>query len=189
MTQRRLRVSRNALSAPAETRQHRTTTTPAAAFGLLAMAGIALLPPPLTGHSASAANHEVAVTGVALHVAAIAPWVGGLAVVGAHALLGRDKLPIMAERFSRMALWCYVTVGASGMVNVISRLPSPSELVTTDYGRLALGKIIAFAALGWFGWWHRERTIPALHDRKPRAFARLAAVEAAVMAATTAGGR
>ncbi|MEU9020696.1 cytochrome c oxidase assembly protein [Actinomadura sp. NPDC048394] len=162
----------------------RTTTTPAAAFGLLAMAGIALLPPPLTGHSASAANHEVAVTGVALHVAAIAPWVGGLAVVGAHALLGRDKLPIMAERFSRMALWCYITVGASGMVNVISRLPSPSELFTTDYGRLALGKIIAFAVLGWFGWWHRERTIPALHDRKPRAFARLAAVEAAVMAAT-----
>ena len=60
----------------------RTTTTPARRFGLLAMAGIALLPPPLTGHSASAANHAIATTGVALHVAAVAPWVGGLAVVG-----------------------------------------------------------------------------------------------------------
>ncbi|MER7543976.1 cytochrome c oxidase assembly protein [Actinomadura sp.] len=162
----------------------RTTTTPAAAFGLLAMAGIALLPAPLTGHSASAANHSTAVTGVALHVAAVAPWVGGLAVVGAHALLRRDRLPIMADRFSRMALWCYITVGASGLVNVIVRLPDPAELVTTDYGRLALGKIVAFGVLGWFGWWHRTRTLPAVDARRPGAFARFASVEAAVMAAT-----
>ncbi|WP_301176449.1 bifunctional copper resistance protein CopD/cytochrome c oxidase assembly protein [Actinomadura geliboluensis] len=162
----------------------RTTTTPAAAFGLLAMAGIALLPAPLTGHSASAANHSVATTGVALHVAAVAPWVGGLAIVGAHALLRRDRLPVMAERFSRMALWCYITVGVSGLVNVIARLPDPAELATTNYGRLALGKIVAFGVLGWFGWWHRERTLPALAAGKPGAFARFGSVEAAVMAAT-----
>ncbi|WUH96577.1 bifunctional copper resistance protein CopD/cytochrome c oxidase assembly protein [Spirillospora sp. NBC_00431] len=162
----------------------RTTTTPAAAFGLLALAGIGLLPAPLTGHSASAANHTVATTGVALHVAAVAPWVGGLAVVGVHALLRRDRLPVMADRFSRMALWCYVVVGASGLVNVISRLPDPAELVETDYGRLALGKIALFCALGWFGWWHRNRTLPAVAEGRPWSFARLASVEAAVMAAT-----
>ncbi|MGH3244564.1 MAG: cytochrome c oxidase assembly protein [Spirillospora sp.] len=161
----------------------RTTTTPAAAFGLLALAGIALLPAPLTGHSASAANHTVATTGVALHVAAVAPWVGGLAVVGVHALLRRDRLPVMADRFSRMALWCYIIVGASGLVNVISRLPDPAELVQTDYGRLALGKIALFCALGWFGWWHRNRTLPAVAEGRPWSFARLASVEAAVMAA------
>ncbi|TMR05042.1 copper resistance protein CopD [Actinomadura soli] len=161
----------------------RTTTTPAAAFGLLALAGIALLPAPLTGHSASAANHTVATTGVALHVAAVAPWVGGLAVVGVHALLRRDRLPVMADRFSRMALWCYVIVGASGLVNVIARLPDPVEMVETNYGRLALGKIAAFCALGWFGWWHRSRTLPALEAGKPWSFARLASVEAAVMGA------
>ncbi|GAA0592127.1 cytochrome c oxidase assembly protein [Actinomadura welshii] len=162
----------------------RTTTTPAAAFGLLATAGIALLPAPLTGHSASAANHAVATTGVALHVAAVAPWVGGLAVLAVHAMLRRDKLPVMAERFSRMALWCFIVVGASGMVNVIARLPDPVELVETNYGRLALGKIIAFGALGWFGWWHRNRTLPALAERKPMAFTRFATVETVVMAAT-----
>ena len=162
----------------------RTTATPAAAFGLLAMAGIALLPAPLTGHSASAANHTVATTGVALHVAAVAPWVGGLAIVGAHALLRRDRLPVMAERFSRMALWCFITAGASGMVNVVARLPDPAELVETNYGRLALGKIVLFCLLGWFGWWHRTRTLPALADRRPWSFARFASVEAAVMAAT-----
>ncbi|TDC89478.1 bifunctional copper resistance protein CopD/cytochrome c oxidase assembly protein [Actinomadura sp. 7K507] len=162
----------------------RTTATPAAAFGLLVMAGIALLPAPLTGHSSSAANHSVATTGVALHVAAVAPWVGGLAIVGAHALLRRDRLPVMAERFSRMALWCFITVGASGMVNVIARLPDPVELVETNYGRLALGKIVFFCVLGWFGWWHRNRTLPALADRRPWSFTRFASVEVAVMAAT-----
>ncbi|HEY8481399.1 MAG TPA: cytochrome c oxidase assembly protein [Spirillospora sp.] len=162
----------------------RTTTTSAGAFGLLAMAGIALLPAPLTGHSASAANHAVATTGVALHVAAVAPWVGGLAVVAVHAMLRRDKLATMAERFSRMALWCFVTVGVSGLVNVIARLPEPADLIATSYGRLALGKIVAFGALGWFGMWHRSRTLPALADRKPLAFTRFAVVEAVVMAAT-----
>ncbi|MEW2352932.1 bifunctional copper resistance protein CopD/cytochrome c oxidase assembly protein [Spirillospora sp. NPDC029432] len=162
----------------------RTAATPAAAAGLLALSAIALLPPPLTGHSSSAANHSVAVTGVALHVLAVAPWVGGLAIVGVHALSRRDRLGVMAERFSRMALWCYITVGVSGLVNVIARMPDPAELVSTNYGRLALGKVVAFAALGWFGWWHRRRTLPALAARKPGAFARLATVEVAVMAAT-----
>ncbi|WP_433325822.1 cytochrome c oxidase assembly protein [Spirillospora sp. CA-294931] len=162
----------------------RTSTTPAAAFGLLAMAVVALLPPPLTGHSASAANHSAATTGTALHVVAIAPWVGGLLLLGVHALSGAGKLDVMADRFSRMALWCYIAVGASGFVNVIVRLPDPNELLSTDYGRLALGKVVFFALLGWFGWWHRGRTLPALAARKPGAFTRLASVEAAVMAAT-----
>ncbi|MFP3968909.1 bifunctional copper resistance protein CopD/cytochrome c oxidase assembly protein [Actinomadura fulvescens] len=162
----------------------RTTATPGAAFGLLVLAMAALLPPPLTGHAASAANHSVAVTGVALHVAAVVPWVGGLGLLVVHALTRRDKLEVMADRFSRMALWCYVIVGTSGLVNVIARLPDPAELLSTDYGRLALGKIAFFVVLGWFGWWHRERTLPAVAARKPLAFTRLAGVEAAVMAAT-----
>src|SRR5690606_15442896 len=57
-------------------------------------------------------------------------------------------------------------------------------LIETDYGRLALAKIIAFAALGWFGWWHRTRTLPRLTAREPLAFTRFATVETAVMAAT-----
>ncbi|WP_233358616.1 bifunctional copper resistance protein CopD/cytochrome c oxidase assembly protein [Thermomonospora amylolytica] len=161
----------------------RTTATPGGALGLLALAMVALLPPPLTGHAASAANHSVAVTGLALHVAAVAPWVGGLAMLGRHALTGGGRLETMADRYSRMALWCYVAVGVSGMANVIARLPDPAQLLTGDYGRLALAKIVAFGLLGWFGWWHRRRTLPALADRRTGAFARLATVEAAVMAA------
>lgn len=166
----------------------RTTVTPAGALGLLVVAVIALLPAPLTGHSAASSNHSLAVMGLALHVAAVAPWVGGLAVLVRHALTGGDRLPVMAGRFSRMALGCYVTVAVSGVANIISRLPDPAELLTTDYGRLALGKIVAIGALGLFGYWHRERTLPALAGQgaangRRSAFARLATVEVAVMTA------
>jgi hypothetical protein len=55
--------------------------------------------------------------------------------------------------------------------------------VTGDYGRLALAKMAAFALLGWFGWWHRRRTLPGVAAGSASAFTRLAAVEALVMAA------
>jgi putative copper resistance protein D len=168
-----------------------TTATAAGALGLLAVAIVALLPPPLTGHSASSPNHSVAVVGLALHIAAVVPWVGGLAVLAWHALRspGRRKQPreglgIAADRFSRLALWCYVTVGFTGAANAVSRLPDPAQLLTTDYGRLILIKLAAFCVLGWAGWLHRNQTLPAVAAGKPRAFARLAAVEAAIMAGT-----
>jgi cytochrome c oxidase assembly factor CtaG/putative copper export protein len=172
----------------------RTTTTPGAAMGLLALAFFALLPPSLTGHSASSANPEVAVTGVALHIAAVVPWVGGLAMLAWHALAGggaraapdagTTTLEIAAGRFSRMALWCYVAVGVSGLAIAVVSLPHPSGLYTTDYGRLMLVKTAAFVSLGYLGWIHRRHTLPAVAARKPRAFARLAAVESAMMAGT-----
>ncbi|MCW2897851.1 MAG: copper resistance domain protein [Streptosporangiaceae bacterium] len=168
----------------------RTSATPGSALGLLVVSGLALMPPSLTGHSAASPNHSVAIVGLALHIAAVTPWVGGLAVLCWHAWAetGRsgtgEGLAVATSRFSRMALWCYVTVGISGLANVISRLPDPAELITSNYGRIALAKIVAFVVLGWLGWWHRGRTLPAVAARRPRAFARLATVEAAVMAAT-----
>jgi putative copper resistance protein D len=174
----------------------RTAATPGSAAGLLVVALIALLPPPLTGHSAASPNHELAISGLALHVAALAPWVGGLLLLGWHAARGGDHLGVAASRFSRMALWCFVAVGISGAANVVSRLPNPAELVTSDYGRLILTKVTLFTVLGVLGWYHRERTLPAIMAHNPKGyprpavrrppwpFVRLAAGEAAVMAVT-----
>ncbi|HXA61777.1 MAG TPA: cytochrome c oxidase assembly protein [Streptosporangiaceae bacterium] len=162
----------------------RTTVTAGATLGLLAAAVIAVLPPPLTGHSASSPNHSLAVTGVALHIGAVVPWVGGLAILAWHALGKGDRLGLAAARFSRMALYCYVVVGISGVVNAVTRLPDPAGLFTSAYGQLILVKAIAFAVLGWFGWLHRTRTLPAVAEGRPYAFARLAAVETAVLAGT-----
>ncbi|MCD0451048.1 bifunctional copper resistance protein CopD/cytochrome c oxidase assembly protein [Actinocorallia sp. API 0066] len=162
----------------------RTVDTPAAALGLLFLAFVALLPPALTGHSASSPNHSVAMIGLALHLASVVPWVGGLAVLTWHALTKGRLLETAASRFSRLALWCAIVVGLSGLASTISRLPDPVQLVETDYGRLLLAKMAAFAVLVWIGWRHREWTVPMIADRKPLAFTRLAVVEAAIMAAT-----
>ncbi|MGW3352794.1 cytochrome c oxidase assembly protein [Nonomuraea rubra] len=153
------------------------------AAGLLGMALMALLPPVLTGHSASSPNHSMAITGLGLHLVALALWVGGLAAVTVHALGGRTDLAVVAGRFSRLALWCLVAVGVSGVASTAARLTEPGQLVSSAYGLLILAKTAALAVLGGFGWLHRRRTLVALNAGRPGAFARLATGEVVLMAA------
>jgi putative copper resistance protein D len=49
-------------------------------------------------------------------------------------------------------------------------------------------KVAAFVALGGFGWWHRQRSLPQLQRQQPHAFGRFATVEAGVMVAAIAIG-
>src|SRR5260370_17986164 len=94
-------------------------------MGVMVRAFFARLPPPRPGAWGSSGKPEVAVTGVALPIAAVVPWVGGLAMLAWHALAGggaraapdagTTTLEIAAGRFSRVALWCYVAVGVSGL--------------------------------------------------------------------------
>jgi putative copper resistance protein D len=174
----------------------RTASTPGSAAGLLFVALAALLPPPLTGHSAASPNHELAISGLAMHVTALAPWVGGLMLLAWHAAHSGDHLGIAARRFSRMALWCFIAVGVSGVANVMSRLPDPAQLFSSNYGRLILVKVVLFTVLGLVGRQHRERTLPALMAHNPKGyprprvsrppwpFVRLVAGEIVLMAAT-----
>lgn len=165
----------------------RTAGSLNAAGGLLALAVVALIPVPLTGHAATSPNHELAVTSLALHVGAVTLWAGGLAALLPYALRGGEHVATAAQRFSRMALWCYVAVGVSGVLNAVARLTSPADLVTSRYGLLICAKAVAFLILGYAGWLHRSRTLPALAEKdaaKRRLFARLAAVEVVIMGAT-----
>lgn len=162
----------------------RGAITAGAALGLLGFSVVTLLPPTLTGHASSSPNHGLATDAVSLHVVTLALWVGGLVVLALHAVRGAPQLDIAAARFSRLALWCYVGVGASGVFSVLARLTSFSDLWTSAYGVLVVAKIIAFVLLGYAGWWHRERTIGALAKGSPGSFARLAGGEALLMVAT-----
>lgn len=151
-----------------------------AAAAVLAI--IALLPPAFTGHAAGAGNHQIAVTSLALHVAAASVWVGGLVSL---LLVRRAKnLPEVASRYSRLALMCFVAVAVSGAANAWVRLGAWHQLFASTYGVLILGKIVALSALCALGAWHRRRTLPALRDGDRRAFIRLAAAEIVVFAAT-----
>lgn len=162
----------------------RGAITAGAALGLLGFSVVTLLPPTLTGHASSSPNHGLATDAVSLHVVTLALWVGGLVVLALHAVRGAPQLDIAAARFSRLALWCYVGVGASGVFSVLARLTSFSDLWTSAYGVLVVAKVIAFVLLGYAGWWHRERTIGALAKGSPGSFARLAGGEALLMVAT-----
>ncbi|MEU8040637.1 cytochrome c oxidase assembly protein [Streptosporangium sp. NPDC049078] len=159
----------------------RGAITAGAAGGLLVLALATMLPPALTGHSASSPNHDLATTGVAVHLVVLALWVGGLGVLCAHALRRQPHLEIAAARFSSLALWCFVGVGLSGLFSVLARLSAISELFTSAYGLLLLAKTAAFALLGAVGWWHRTRTLPLLAAGGSGTFLRFAGGEIVVM--------
>ncbi|GAA1119025.1 cytochrome c oxidase assembly protein [Nocardiopsis composta] len=163
----------------------RTVDSAAGAMLLLGAALFGLLPPALTGHAAASGNHELAVTGLALHLVAISVWVGGLAALTFHGLRAApDDAPVAAERFSRIALWAYIGVAISGTASALSRLYSVEQLFTTPYGLIMLAKIGLFAVLGAVGWAHRRSTVQRIGDGAGRVlFARLAGVELAVMGA------
>ncbi len=154
-----------------------TTVVWAAALSL-----VALLPLALAGHSAGSADHMNSVDSLALHLLGVCLWVGGLAAL---VLTGRrlgSQLPGVAARYSTLALWCFVVVALSGLVNAALRLGSLEQLGTT-YGLLVVGKVIGLALLGTAGWWHRTRILRRL-STDGTGFARLAMVELLVMGAT-----
>ncbi|XVV09761.1 cytochrome c oxidase assembly protein [Actinoplanes sp. CA-131856] len=151
------------------------------AFVTAAAASAALLPPAFTGHAASAGNHQIAVTSLALHVLAASLWIGGLA--GLLMVRRVRRFSETASRYSRLALACFVATGVSGAVNAAVRLGGLSPLWTTRYGVLVLLKVVALAVVGLVGALHRARALPALAEGKPAAFVRLAVGELAVLGA------
>ncbi|GAB1820168.1 hypothetical protein HerbRD11066_33320 [Herbidospora sp. RD11066] len=147
---------------------------------LLVVAVLAVLPPAYAGHSASAVDHDFAVSSLLVHLAGVTLWVGGL--FGLVAFM--REAPVKAvERFSALALWCYVAVALSGLLNAWVRLGKLEHLWTSEYGILVLLKLAAVGALGWFGMRHRTRTIAALSTTKVP-FLKLAGGEIVLMGAT-----
>ncbi|OFJ52078.1 cytochrome c oxidase assembly protein [Mycolicibacterium grossiae] len=146
---------------------------------------ITLLPLALSGHSSSGGSHDLATNSLLIHLVAGAIWAGGLLALLAHALRGGEHADVAARRFSAVALWCFVAMALSGIVNALVRV-RPSDLVTSSYGWLVLGKVAALLVLGGLGWQQRRRGVAALAgdpaDR--RMLLRLAVVEAAVFGIT-----
>ena len=161
----------------AVTATHVTTAAWGAALSL-----VAVLPIALAGHSAVGSDHMNAVDSLAIHLVGVCLWVGGLAALVLIARRLGDQLQVVVTRYSSLALWCFIAVAASGLINALLRLGSLRELAS-GYGLLVLGKAAALGLLGLAGLAHRTRTIRQLPDR-PRLFLRLAAVEVIVMGAT-----
>lgn len=146
---------------------------------------VTLLPIALTGHSSSGGSHDVATNSLLVHLVAGALWAGGLLALLAHGLRGGDHADLAARRFSAVALWCFVAMALSGVINALVRL-RPEDLVHSDYGRLVMAKVAALGVLGYLGWRQRRSGVAALADdvdaRGP--LIRLALVEAVVFGLT-----
>jgi cytochrome c oxidase assembly factor CtaG/putative copper export protein len=151
--------------------------------GLLTIAALlTLIPTALAGHASSSASHETAVNSLGLHILGASVWAGGLAALLLLAPgLSASETAVAAKRYSGLALWCFIAVAGSGLLNAWLRLGGLSGL-RTDYGLLLIGKAAALVLLGWAGFMHRERTLPELDSGRGHAFTRLGAVELGVMA-------
>ena len=130
-----------------------------------------LLLPALGGHAGSLDPVEVLVPASALHVAAAAVWVGGIAclLVPLRAATGRlepaDRTRLLVEtlaRFSGLALIAVVALALSGVVQAIGLLDGLDGLLSTAYGRLVLVKAGLLVALAGLGALQRRRVMPGL---------------------------
>ncbi|MDO5726697.1 MAG: cytochrome c oxidase assembly protein, partial [Bowdeniella nasicola] len=163
-----------------------THDTSAAWAGTICL--VSLVPLALTGHAAGAAAHDLAVSAMLMHLVAVAMWMGGLLLFLIVAPVIGASLAAAASRYSQIALWCFVITLVSGICAAWIRLNSPIELLTTAWGLVLSGKILAMIALGLAGWWHRHSTLPQLHTTSPKAqaFWRFAGGEVLIMGATMA---
>lgn len=155
----------------------------------VAVAGAAL--PALLGHGALTDGHVAATVSLALHLAAVSLWLGGLTVVVALMRVDSAHAITTLPRFSAVALACVLLVAESGLLNASLRLASPSLLLGSDYGGLLLMKASLLLWLVLLGWRQRSRVLPDLRAGAPTApalLARVAAWEFLAMGAAIAVG-
>jgi cytochrome c oxidase assembly factor CtaG/putative copper export protein len=164
----------------------RWSWTPLLLFGSI----VTLIPLGLTGHSSAGGSHDLGTNALLIHLVAASLWAGGLLAVLAHALRAGDRsgdyLGLATRRFSALALWCWVAMALSGVVNALVRV-APSDLLTADYGRLVVAKVVALCVLGVLGWRQRRSAVTALRAEPAGGrgvLIRLAVIEAAVFGVT-----
>lgn len=146
---------------------------------------VTLLPLALSGHSSSGGAHDVATNSLLIHLVAGAMWAGGLLALLVHVLRGGGHADLATRRFSAVALWCFVAMAFSGVINALVRI-RPADLLSTSYGGLILAKTAALVVLGVVGWQQRRRGVVALRcDPNARGpLVRLAFVEAVIFGLT-----
>ncbi len=147
------------------------------------LAAGALLPVALTGHSATRAEHAVAVNTLAAHLLGVTVWAGGLAGLVVLRVVLRYDVAVTARRFSTLAAAAFAVVAVSGTWRALTAVDEPGRLVGT-YGAIAAAKVVLLVALGVGGAVHRRWTLRRL-DADPSAwtpFLRLVGAELVVMA-------
>lgn len=124
---------------------------------------------------------------LAVHLLAVALWVGALAPLR-HAASGPEGVALL-ERFGRIAVWVVAGLLAAGMAMVWLLTGSLGALFGTTYGLVLLAKVAGVAGLLSLAAANKTRLVPALaagRDGAAVALRRSIAAEMAVVAAILA---
>jgi putative copper resistance protein D len=119
----------------------------------------------LVGHLSESPGGGLA---VAVHAMAAALWCGLLAAL-VLVVEHRGQWARVLPRFSRISLYCVVTLVVCGVAAAAVTLHSPAELVTTGYGRLLSAKIVLTVALTALAWRNRSWWLPAARSHRATA--------------------
>ncbi len=134
-----------------------------------------------TGHPMAGAWPLIAVAVAAVHVAAMAVWLGGLAglligLVGSGPdadEMATDEVATAMPRFSRIAFGAVVALVVSGIVQAVREVASPTALAESTYGRVLLVKVaLVLVVLGAAGvsrvWVQQRLGVRPAHPRGGR---------------------
>lgn len=144
----------------------------------LAPAGIAVIAEAWLDHGGAMAGPvgNLLLISTILHLAAGAGWIGSLpALFLSIRSLPPPQAAALARRFSPLGLACVLAMVATAAVQYWFLIAIPSALVTSDYGRVALAKILLLGGLICLAALNRRRLTPALFAGRPDSRAALCA--------------
>ncbi|MGO1986147.1 cytochrome c oxidase assembly protein [Corynebacterium casei] len=151
---------------------------------LFVLSILMVVPLGMEGHSASGGDHDYGTNSFLWHLLFMVLWIGGILGLIAHGRRLGPDMTMAVRRYSTLALVAAGAMTISGLVNAAIRIEF-SDWFTTRYGLIIVAKTALTLLLVFFGFIHRQITIPQL-GKKPQLFLRVAIIEVAVMA-TTAG--
>jgi len=108
----------------------------------------------LNSHARTLGHANLGVPSVAVHLASVGVWVGGLGALVLLAGLGWRRIVLeqrsgllrqLVPRFSRVAIVAVAVVIVTGVVNAFFNLAHVSDLWHTTYGRVVLAKVVVLA--------------------------------------------
>jgi copper transport protein len=127
--------------------------------------------PALSGHPSVQSPVALLLPANVLHVAAMAAWLGGIAVLvlavrtATSRLEPADRTGLLVAVVARVSTLAGIAFGVlflSGAVQAIVEVARVDALLDTAFGRSVLIKLLLFGALVVLGWANRRRILPAL---------------------------
>ena len=140
-----------------------------AVFGLTGVA-LVLASYWFDGHTVSRGPWAVHAFVNLVHVGAAAVWVGGVFAMALLAGLRRRRtehtgLAAMVVRFSSIAAVSLGSLAVAGLVMTWLVIDGPSDLVSSDWGRLLIAKVVVVAVAAGIGAYNHFALRPALEQR------------------------